>query len=100
MHWHARKISGPRLMGRREHTEQFLNVVMTLNQELVETSASPTKQRHASPVKHKSGVNRNYYEGGEKAEEGVYRANVSVAARMLLDANGRKSGVSVGEELK
>ena len=80
--------------------DQFLNVVMTLNQELVETSASPTKVRRESPVRHKEGKNKNYYVGGEEGEGVIYRANVGVAASLLLDGTGRKSGVGIKEELQ
>jgi hypothetical protein len=87
------KITNTRLKGeaRKKEIDDFLSVVLTLNQELVGASSSPQKaersRRDAYEVR-----DDGTFEAGGRAGERAFRANVGLEADRLLDWNGRKLG--------
>jgi predicted hydrocarbon binding protein len=76
---------------RKKEVDDFLSVVLTLNQELVGASSSPQKaersRRDAYEVR-----DDGTFEAGGRAGERAFRAKVGLEADRLLDWNGRKLG--------
>ncbi|GMH59021.1 hypothetical protein TrLO_g9708 [Triparma laevis f. longispina] len=95
-----RKNKREEIENKMRHVNRVLGVVLSLNQELVEESSSPTKKSHLSqrqPLAHK---NNGFLEGGDAAAEAAFKANVSIAASRLLDPHGKKLGMSLQNELR
>jgi hypothetical protein len=87
--------------------DKVLSVVLGLNQQLVETSASPSKSSSRGSKKNHlrsastGGVVEQYIEDGVKGgAESAYKINLKAEATRLMDSNGRKEGLSLSAELK
>lgn len=84
---------------RKKRLDEMLSVVLSLNQELVGESSSPQKlpkNAHQLLQHRKDGL----LVGGNKAAEAAYEANVSIAARKLLDHRGSKKSSSLALDLQ